>query len=86
MKYQKKNEERSILFINYKMDRRIKEKTLREKFEKKHKNISKFYFIQKELRKDIIYKNKKALEKNSINNYNNRLLNKSMENNKKKIT
>ena len=68
------------------MDRRIKEKTLREKFEKKQKNISKFYFIQKELRKDIIYKNKKALEKNSINNYNNRLLNKSMENNKKKIT
>ena len=84
MKYQKKNEERSLLLINYKMDRRIKEKTLREKFEKKHKNISKFYFIQKELRKDIIYKNKKALEENSINSYNNRLLNKSMENNRRK--
>ena len=84
LKYQKKNHERNLLLINYKMNTRIKEKNLREKFEKKHKNISKFYFIQKELRKDIIYKNKKVLEENSINNYNNRLLNKSMENNRRK--
>ena len=84
LKYQKKNQERNLLLINYKMNNRIKEKNLREKFEKKHKNISKFYFIQKELRKDIIYKNKKVLEENSINNYNNRLLNKSMENNRRK--
>ena len=63
MKYQKKNEERSLLLINYKMNTRIKEKALREKFEKKHRDISKFYFIQKELRKDIIYKNKKKFEK-----------------------
>ena len=83
MKYQKKNEERSLLLINYKMNKRIKEKNLREKFVKKQKNISKFYFIQKELRKDIIFKNKKDLEENSINSFNNRLLNKSMENNRR---
>ena len=84
MKYQKKNEERNLLLINYRISTREKEKNLREKFERKHKNISRFYYIQKELRKDIIYKNKKEREENIINNYNNRLLNKSMEINRRK--
>ena len=35
LKYQKKNHERNLLLINYKMNTRIKEKNLREKFEKK---------------------------------------------------
>ena len=84
MKYQKKNEERNLLLINYKITTREKEKKLREKFERKHRNISRFYYIQKELRKDIIYKNKKEREENIINNYNNRLLNKSIEINRRK--
>ena len=84
MKYQRKNEERNIYLINYKLKNRIIEKNLREKFERKHRNISKFYFIQKEIRKDVIYKQRKEREYNNINNYNNRLLNKSMENNRRK--
>ena len=84
MKYQRKNEERNIYLINYKIKNRIIEKNLREKFERKHRNISKFYFIQKEIRKDVIYKQRKEREYNNINNYNNRLLNKSMENNRRK--
>ena len=84
MKYQRKNEERNIYLINYKLKNRIIEKNLREKFERKHRNISKFYFIQKEIRKDVIYKQRKEREYNNFNNYNNRLLNKSMENNRRK--
>ena len=84
MKYQRKNEERNIYLINYKIKNRIIEKNLREKFERKHRNISKFYFIQKEIRKDVIYKQRKEREYNNFNNYNNRLLNKSMENNRRK--
>ena len=84
MKYQRKNEERNIYLINYKLKNRIIEKNLREKIERKHRNISKFYFIQKEIRKDVIYKQRKEREYNNINNYNNRLLNKSMENNRRK--
>ena len=84
MKYQRKNEERNIYLINYKIKNRIIEKNLREKFEHKHRNISKFYFIQKEIRKDVIYKQRKEREYNNFNNYNNRLLNKSMENNRRK--
>ena len=84
MKYQRKNEERNIYLINYKIKNRIIEKNLREKFERKHRNISKFYFIQKEIRKEVIYKQRKEREYNNINNYNNRLLNKSMENNRRK--
>ena len=84
MKYQRKNEERNIYLINYKLKNRIIEKNLREKFERKHRNISKFYFIQKEIRKDVIYKQRKEREYNNFINYNNRLLNKSMENNRRK--
>ena len=84
MKYQRKNEERNIYLINYKIKNRIIEKNLREKFERKHRNISKFYFIQKEIRKDVIYKQRKEREYNNFINYNNRLLNKSMENNRRK--
>ena len=84
MKYQRKNEERNIYLINYKLKNRIIEKNLREKFERKHRNISKFYFIQKEIRKEVIYKQRKEREYNNIKNYNNRLLNKSMENNRRK--
>ena len=80
MKYQRKNEERNIYLINYKIKNRIIEKNLREKFERKHRNISKFYFIQK----DVIYKQRKEREYNNFINYNNRLLNKSMENNRRK--
>ena len=84
MKYQRKNEERNIYLLNYKLKNRIIEKNLREKFERKHRNISKFYFIQKEIRKDVIYKQRKEREYNNFINYNNRLLNKSMENNRRK--
>ena len=84
MKYQRKNEERNIYLINYKLKNRIIEKNLREKIERKHRNISKFYFIQKEIRKDVIYKQRKEREYNNFINYNNRLLNKSMENNRRK--
>ena len=83
-KNQIKNEERNIYLINYKIKNKQIENNIRKKFEKKQNNISRFYFLQKEIKKIQLEKKKKQREEKIQNNIINRLLNKSMEKQRRK--
>ena len=84
IKSQIKNEERKLYLINYKMKNKEIENNLRKKFEKKQENISRFYLVQKELKENEIQKRREQREEKFKENLYNRLLNKSMEKQKRR--
>ena len=84
IKSQIKNEERKLYLINYKMKNKEIENNLRKKFEKKQENISRFYLAQKELKENEIQKRREQREEKFKENLYNRLLNKSMEKQKRR--
>ena len=84
IKSQIKNEERKLYLINYKMKNKEIENNLRKKFEKKQENISRFYMVQKELKENEIQKRREQREEKFKENLYNRLLNKSIEKQKRR--
>lgn len=84
IKNQMKNEERKNHLYNYKLQNKKIEKKIRKKFEKKQENISLFYSIQKEIKKNIIQRNKKHREEKHKDSLFNRLMNKSMQEQRRK--
>ena len=84
IKNQMKNEERKNHLYNYKLQNKKIEKKIRKKFEKKQDNISLFYSIQKEIKKNIIQRNKKHREEKHKDSLFNRLMNKSMQEQRRK--
>ena len=84
IKSQIKNEERKLYLINFKMKNKEIENNLRKKFEKKQENISRFYLVQKELKENEIQKRREQREEKFKENLYNRLLNKSMEKQKRR--
>ena len=84
IKNQMKNEERKNHLYNYKLQNKKIEKKIRKKFEKKQENISLFYSIQKEIKKNIIQRNKKHREEKHKDILFNRLMNKSMQEQRRK--
>ena len=84
IKSKKKNEERKESLIHYKIKNKEIEKNKRKHFEKRQENISRFYSIQKEIKKDTIQKKTKIREEKFKESFFNRLLNKSMEEKKRK--
>ena len=84
IKNQMKNEERKNHLYNYKLQNKKIEKKIRKEFEKKQENISLFYSIQKEIKKNIIQRNKKHREEKHKDSLFNRLMNKSMQEQRRK--
>ena len=84
IKNQMKNEERKNHLYNYKLQNKKIEKKIRKKFEKKQENIALFYSIQKEIKKNIIQRNKKHREEKHKDSLFNRLMNKSMQEQRRK--
>ena len=75
---------RSLYLVNFKNKNNEIEKNIRNKFEKKHKDISKFYLMQKEIKRNIIHNQKLNREEKIKSNIYKKLINKSMEKERKK--
>ena len=73
------NQKRHIHYINHKNKTMEEEKDLRKKLEKKHKNISDFYLIQKEKRNNWVQTQRKNREEKMLLNIYKRMLNKNKE-------
>ena len=73
------NQKRYIHYINYKNKTMEEEKDLRIKLEKKHKNISDFYLIQKEKRNNWVQTQRQNREEKMLSNIYKRMINKNKE-------
>jgi len=73
------NQKRYIHYINYKNKTMEEEKDLRKKLEQKHKNISDFYLIQKEKKKNLVQTQRQNREEKMLSNIYKRMLNKNKE-------
>jgi len=73
------NQKRYIHYINYKNKTMEEEKDLRKKLEQKHKNISDFYLIQKEKKKNWVQTQRQNREEKMLSNIYKRMLNKNKE-------
>ena len=73
------NQKRYIHYINYKNKTMEDEKDLRKKLEQKHKNISDFYLIQKEKKKNWVQTQRQNREEKMLSNIYKRMLNKNKE-------
>jgi len=69
------NQKRYIHYINYKNKTMEEEKDLRIKLEKKHKNISDFYLIQKEKRNNWVQTQRQNREEKMLSNIYKRMIN-----------
>ena len=84
MKCEIEKNRRSLYLVNFKNKNNEIEKNIRNKFEKKHRDISKFYLMQKEIKRNIIHNQKLSREEKIKNNIYKKLMNKSMEKERKK--
>ena len=79
-----KNQKRFIHLMNYKNRTIEEEEELKKKLEKKHKNISEFYSMQQEKRKNWVQTQREKREEKMMANIYKRILNKNKEMERKK--
>ena len=84
LKSQVQNQNRYAIYVNYKNKTREEEAQIRKRLEKKHRNISEFYIIQKEKKKNLMETQKKRREEKVVSNMYQRIANKNKEIERKK--
>ena len=79
LKNQLLNKNRYTIYINYKNKTKEEIAEIKKKLEQKHRNISEFYSMQKELKKNLMESQKKRREEKVISNIYQRIANKNKE-------